>query len=236
MASTKKMESKVHLSTTNNKPFPISCSSFPKGPHHNIFNREEGMPKPPRVENMASTTTTHPRVSYPHCTCNEVNFYTHIELSLTGLYNSLPRDDKTTKVPRVWGIAVKEHKDQIHLKPHEHRKRSRKLQTPVPTTGHNKEEVIVFCVNPPIYLKTLPIILIKRILSTGPRAERSTYPHHILPLSKAAKAIDISGFTQGCDINDGLGHNRAGSTKTHLVQTPPGKLIKNDNAFVSFYA
>ena len=61
MASTKTMQSQVNSTNTikTKKPFRNNYVLFPKGPRRNIFNREEGMPKPPRVEKIRSRQHGH---------------------------------------------------------------------------------------------------------------------------------------------------------------------------------
>ena len=81
-------------------------------PNNNIFNPEEGMPKPPRAEIMASTTTTQHEVSHSYCRrVTNTNLYKmHINFYLfsTGLYID-HRKDRTHALHTVGKTAVKGH-------------------------------------------------------------------------------------------------------------------------------
>ena len=137
MASTNTRHYKVNfLNLPKNKMWsPPNCALLPKGPHFNIFNREEGMPKPPRVKKMASTTTPHPRVRHSHITYNAIkkiqNIFINNDFSPTGLSNNQVRDTNNSKLPMTWEDATKV---QIHLKPRVRKMTREKPQLAAVTT------------------------------------------------------------------------------------------------------
>ena len=168
MASTQTMLLKVNFpyplrnSTTNINSF-VFCFT---GRHHNIYNTEEGTPKPPSVEKMASTTTTRSEVG-PMGNKTILDTLAYLGFPLTGPTES------PFMLLGIWGNVAKDRSDQTHPRG--------KLQRSGQALAPNKEEKTAPQVSPRIHHKPLSSISKTMISLTGP-GERCTLTisqHHI---------------------------------------------------------
>ena len=249
LANTTTMHRKVKITNKNHTKTPSGSNYalLPTGPHPNISNPEEGTPKPPRAEKMASTTTSQPEVCLPPLTHVLQQTLKYI-LNSTFFPQDLTTTTKSTALPRCLGLHLnicnpeegmpKPPRDEIMAtttttKLEVSYSHSRlyvskdhytfHTNTNLPPAGpfNDHREVTTHKLARPGELD------MKRHKARTYKKPKARHEKWEPQIPNKYQCLRIS--------SPKLGGKKRGATKSTHFRAPPGRIITNDNPYASFY-